>query len=270
MNINSTSVSTSALNQATSRVDKANEQLVSGSRINSAADDAAGLAITTSLSSETQGQMQAIENAGSGISLTQTASGALDSVINNLQRIRELSVQAANGTLTDSDRAAIDAEAQSLIEDTSSILESSEFNGVSLFNGSEDQVFQVGADAGDTLTAESNDLAQQAQDLGLGDIDLSTAEGASQAISTSDELLGAVSETASEFGALASQFESTISSLEGSVLSGIEATSQIQDADFAEVISERSAAQIQEQVSIAVQVQANERRGGVLQLLGTS
>lgn len=268
MNITGASASTSSLSSTSDRTEKLYDQLSSGKRITSAADDAAGLAISTQMSTETQGQRQAMANAADGVSLTQTAAGALESVTENVQRIRELSVQAANSTYSSSDREAMNAEAQMLVEETNSILESADFNGVSLFNNSDDQVFQVGEDAGDSLTVEANDLASQVSDMGFGSIDLTTAEGASAALEMSDSVLDAVSATAAEYGAVQNQFESVINGLEESVLNSTAATSQIQDLDYAEAISELAAEQVREQAGIAVQAMANENQGNVLRLLG--
>lgn len=229
----------------------------------------AGLAISTQMSSETQGQMQAIANASDGISLTQTATGALETVTDNVQRIRELAVQAANSTYSATDREAINAEAQMLVEQTNSVLESANFNGVSLFNSSDDQVFQIGPEAGDTLTVEANDLATQIADMGFGSIDLSSAEGASAALEMSDSALSSLSATAAEYGAVQNRFESVVSGLEQSVLSSTSATSQIMDTDYAETISALAAEQVKEQAALAVQAMANENQGNVLRLLGT-
>ncbi|TCS35872.1 flagellin [Reinekea marinisedimentorum] len=269
MNINGVSASTSSLNSSSERIDSLFEQLSSGKRINSAADDAAGLAISTQMSSETQGQMQAIANASDGIALTQTAAGALETVTDNVQRIRELSVQAANSSYSATDREAINSEAQMLVEQTNSVLESANFNGVSLFNSSDDQVFQIGPEAGDTLTVEANDLTTQIADMGFGSIDLSSAEGASAALEMSDSVLDSVSSAAAEFGAVQNRFESVVSGLEQSVLSSTATTSQIQDTDYAETISALASEQVKEQAALAVQAMANENQGNVLRLLGT-
>lgn len=269
MNINGISASTTSLNSSSERIDALFEQLSSGKRINSAADDAAGLAITNRISTETEGQIQAMANAGDGISLTQTATGALESVTENVQRIRELSVQSANSTYSATDREAMNAEAQTLIEQTNSVLTSANFNGVALFSGSEDQTFQTGADAGEILTVESSSLAAQISDLGFADIDLTTAEGASAALEMSDNVLDAVSATAAEFGAVQNRFESVIRGLEESVLSSTSTISQIQDTDYAETISALAAEQVKEQAALAVQAMANENQGNVLRLLGS-
>jgi flagellin len=268
MNINSSSVSTAALSQASQRVDRSNEQMSSGLRINSAADDAAGLAISTGLNSENRGQLQAIRNASDGISLTQTASGALKGITENLQRIRELSVQSANGSYSDQDRALLNKEAQGLLEQTASVLESANFNGNSLFGESNQSSYQVGPDSGDLLSVESNNLQQKTEQLGLGDINLSTQNGASQAIELSDALFAAVNETAVSYGALENRFESRISDLQEQSINSAESASRIQDVDYAKASSERSAALIQEQVGIAMQAQANKSAGNILKLLG--
>ncbi|TXR54409.1 flagellin [Reinekea thalattae] len=268
MVISNNPLSTGSLNNTSSRIETLFEQLSSAKQINSAADNAAGLAISTSFTTETQGNIQAIENASTGISLAQTAAGSLETVTDNVQRIRELAVQAANGTYTDTQREAINAEAQLLIEDTTNILEESNFNGVSLFDGDQAQVFQVGADAGDTLSVESNRLSDEIAELDFSSIDLSTIEGATAALDISDSIIDAVSATAAEYGAVQNRFESTISSLEETVLNSIEATSRIQDTDYAEATSQLASEQVKEKVGIAMQAQANADQETVLKLLG--
>lgn len=269
MSINNSSISHSALSNASSHVDKSNEQMSSGMRINSAADDAAGLAVATGLSSQTRGQLQAIRNTSDGISLTQTASGALKGVTENIQRIRELSVQAANGTYSDQDRALLDKEAQGLIEQTESVLESASFNGISLFGAASDQAYQVGPNSGDTLVVEGDNLQERVASLDLSSLDLSSQASASRAIELSDDVLNSINESAVSFGALESRFNSRIQDLEEQSINSAESASRIQDLDYAKASSERSAALIQEQVGIAMQAQANKSAGNVLALLGS-
>ena len=161
MRINTNTRSLNAIRQQNSTqklLGKAFQRLSSGLRINQAADDAAGLAISSRFTSQTRGLNQAIRNANDGISLVQTAEGALSSVTDNLQRIRELSIQAANGTLNDQDRGAIQAEIDQLTSEIERIGETTTFNGKKLLDGTSGlQNFQVGANARETITVGSVD-----------------------------------------------------------------------------------------------------------------
>lgn len=244
------------------------ERVSSGQRINNASDDAAGLAIASRFSKEIDALGIAARNAGDGISLVQVADGALNSVSSNLQRIRELAVGAANGTLNDQDRAGLAAEADQLREQNQNILSNTNFNGVTLLEGENDFSFQIGPNEGDQLNLEGNDLSQALNDLGLNDIDLSTQQGASDALAIIDEASEAVTAQASEFGAVANRFESTIDNLETTRINENAARSRIEDADLAEELANISAGLVREQANIAIQAQANSRSEFVLQLLG--
>ena len=148
------------LNNAQSANDTALQRLSSGLRINSAADDAAGMAISTRFDAQISGSNVAIRNAGDGVSLAQTAEGALDSITDSLQRIRELAVQAANGTNSDVDREALNLEAQQLIAEVENVSENANFNGTKLLDGSfEDVRFQTGANATDSINVSINELS---------------------------------------------------------------------------------------------------------------
>lgn len=144
------------LSQTSSSLATSIERLSTGLRINSAKDDAAGLAISTRFTTQIQGQNQAIRNANDGISLAQTAEGALDEVTNNLQRIRELAVQSSNATNSGSDRAALQQEVGQLLSEINRVADSTTFNGVNLLDGSfTGAIFQIGANAGENITVSS-------------------------------------------------------------------------------------------------------------------
>ncbi len=168
--INSNIASLNAQRQLTSAgagLDQASERLSSGKRINSAADDAAGLSISNRLTSQIRGLDQAVRNANDGISLIQTAEGALDESTNILQRIRELSVQSSNGIYSDSDRSTLDAEVQQLVSELDRISETTSFNGQNILDGSQGQIdLQVGSEAGQTISFEI--AAVNSSSLGLG------------------------------------------------------------------------------------------------------
>jgi len=242
-------------------------RISSGQRINSAADDAAGLAISNRMATQLGGLTTSIRNTSDGVSFVQVESGALSTINQNLQRMRELSVQAANGTLNDSDRQALKQESDQLLEAINSILETSNFNGVKLLNDDRTQQFQVGPNVSDTISIEGKNIQESLTNEGLFDIDLSTQAGASAALATLDSSLNVVSERDSELGAVANRFDSTIENLQELSINTAEAKSRISDADIAKESSELTAKLIQNQAQIAIQVQANGNRGLILKLL---
>lgn len=244
------------------------QQLSSGKRINGAADDAAGLAIATGLNSQTRGEQVAMRNAGDGISYTQVASGALSQVSDNLQRMRELAVQAGNGALADSDRAALQKEVTALGDSNQQILKDTNFNGQTLFSSDKTLTFQVGADAGEQIDVTAANLLQQLDEQGAYGLDVSTQQGAAAALSVVDESLSTVSSRQSELGAVANRFAAGIERSKVSAENSAAAQSRISDTDFAQATSERAAAQIREQAQIAVQAQANGEAKNILRLLG--
>ena len=168
--INSNIASLNAQRQLTSagaELDQASERLSSGKRINSAGDDAAGLSIANRFTSQIRGLDQAVRNANDGISLIQTAEGALDESTNILQRMRELSVQSSNGIYSDSDRATLDAEVQQLVAELDRISETTSFNGQKILDGSQGSIeLQVGSEANETISFEI--AAVNSSSLGLG------------------------------------------------------------------------------------------------------
>lgn len=259
--------SQASLQRAAESVDKTSQQVSSGQRINSAADDAAGLAIAESFSSQRGGELQAIRNAGDGISLAQTASGAIENLVTGVQRIRELAVQSANGALTDQDRSLLQEEVRGFQEQISSSLGSAQFNGQPLFGGTEPQTFQVGPNEGETLDIALNDVAQQVEDAGITELSVASQEQASQSLDTADQVLDVFSGASAEIGAVQNQIESRIDTLSESALNNAAAESQIRDTDLAQTLSERSQNQIREEIATAVQAQANEKPQGVLQLI---
>ncbi len=191
-------------------------RLSSGLRINSAKDDAAGLAISDRMTAQIKGMNQAARNANDGISLAQTAEGAMQETTNILQRMRELSVQAANDTNTSDDRKSISTEMTQLKEELNRIASATEFNGQKLINGGAgEHVFQVGANKGDTITVSlQNDkfnMTTGSAGLNIAGIDVNTQSGASDAIESLDNALKHVDTARSELGAVQNRFESTIS-----------------------------------------------------------
>ncbi len=249
------------------RINQRFEQISSGNRINSAADDPAGLAISNRFDARIGGFNVAIRNAGDGISFTQLASGALGQVTDNLQRIRDLSLQSANGTLSDRDRQALQKEADQLLEGTQQILENTNFNGVNVFNNEEELTFRVGEEASAEVSVGGSNLLEQLNSLGLDELNISTQEGATNALSAIDDSLAAVSERDAELGAVANRFEATISQAETSRANAAEARSRIADTDIAEAASSLISEQVRNQAQIAVRAQANGQAQQVLRLL---
>jgi flagellin len=240
------------------------ERLSTGKRINSAKDDAAGLAIASSMTSDIRGMSQATRNANDGISMAQTAEGALNEVTNMLQRIRELAVQSASGTYSDDDRANLQAEVVELGAQIDDIVANTKFNGVTVFGSANVSVaIQTGANSGEqvNLTITGFDVADAtASDIG-------TAGGADTALDDVDAALTAVAETRASLGAGQSRLESVVNNLTNQITNLSDARSRIEDADFSSETTNLAKAQILSQASTAMLAQANQSQQGVLSLL---
>ncbi len=256
-----------SLNKVNRSIHTASERISSGKRINSAKDDASGLAIAQRLTSMGEGLLAATRNANDAISMVQTAESGMSGVTENLQRIRELSIQAANGTLNDSDRKYIQSEVNALKEEISRVTDTTSFGGKNLLNNDEEMSFQVGAEAGESVSVRIGNLDEQLQAQGVGAIDLTTVDGANAAIGVIDEALEGIATTQAELGAVQNRFESTINNLSSSFISAESARSRIEDADLAKEIANMSRNRIQEQASIAMLGHANQDRGIVMKLL---
>jgi len=245
------------------------QRLSSGLRINSAKDDAAGLAISNRMTAQINGMNQAARNANDAISLAQTAEGALDEVTNMLQRMRELAVQSVNDTNTSTDRASLDAEFQQLSSEIQRIATTTSFNGKNVLDGTlGSAIFQVGADAGDTITVNiSAAMGTSAGGLALSDDTVSTQGAASTAITAIDDALEIVDEFRGTLGAVQSRFESTISNVSNIAENVSAARSRIVDADFALETANLTKAQILQQAGVAMLSQANQLPQTALSLL---
>jgi len=258
------------LNVSQNSLSTALQRLSSGLRINSAKDDAAGLAISERMTSQIRGMNQAARNANDGISLAQTAEGALVEVGNNLQRIRELAVQAANGIYSEDDRTALNAEVTQLTNEIIRIGASTKFNGTNLLDGTfEDITFQVGADNSEddqiTIAAIIN-----MEDVATEDaFDISGADGtnAQTAIETVDAALQVVNAARADLGAIQNRFSSVITNLQTNSENLSASRSRIQDADFAAETAALTRAQILQQAGVAMLSQANALPNNVLSLL---
>jgi len=242
------------------------ERLSSGFRINSAADDAAGLQISERMTSQIQGLDQAARNANDAISVVQTAEGALDETTTALQRIRTLAIQAQNGVNTNTDIEALSSEITALKEEIDRISNTTQFAGKNLLDGSFNADFLVGANAGQTVTVAISD----AFDTGAGSLNVQETLG-----NSADALLGEVDAALSkigtqraDLGALQNRFQSTIRNLSNISENVSAARSRIQDTDFATETANLTRNQIMQQASLSVLSQANQRPQAALSLLG--
>lgn len=250
------------------QMSKSLEKLSSGFRINRAADDAAGLAISEGLRSQVGGLKVAVRNAQDGVSVVQTAEGALTETHSILQRMRDLAVQAANdGSLDTNAKAAADSEYQELSKELDDISNKTSFNGVKLLDGSfTGKSFQVGANANDTLTvnlATASDAATLLTTVG----DLTTAANATTAISAVDSAIATVSTTRAALGASQNRLEHKINNLNVAVENLSASESRIRDTDMALEMVSFTRSQILSQAGTAMLAQANQAPQNVLQLL---
>jgi flagellin len=247
---------------ANAALQTAMERLSTGKRINSAKDDAAGLAISSSMTSQIRGMSQAIRNANDGISLAQTADGALGEVTNMLQRIRELAVQSASGTYSDDDRANLQSEVTELGAQIDAVISDTKFNGVAVFGSSDVTVdIQTGSGSSDqtTLTVTGLDVsAASGADVTAGDTSV---------LDDVDDALKAVATTRASLGAGQSRLESVVNNLSNQVVNLSDARSRIEDADFSAESTNLAKAQILAQASTAMLAQANQSQSNVLSLL---
>lgn len=262
------------------------EKLSSGSRINRAGDDAAGLAISEKMRAQVNGLDQASRNAQDGISMIQTAEGALDETHSILQRMRELAVQSANDTNVQKDRDEIQNEVNQLAEEITRISNNTEFNTQNLLGGSLDSKFQIGANEGQNLGLSVG--AMDASSLGVGTgtardatdpdaivaatvtegINVSTQDAADEAITAINNAIETVSAERSNLGATQNRLDHTISNLNNSSENLSAAESRIRDVDMAKEMMEMTKNNILSQASQSMLAQANQQPQSVLQLLG--
>jgi flagellin len=241
------------------------QHLSSGKRINSAKDDAAGLAISTRMTSEIRGLNAATRNANDGISLVQTAESAMGEITNMLQRMREVAVQSANGTLSAADRTNLQAEVSQLITQIGDVASRTNFNGTSLMAAATPITIQTGSQASETVTFTIG--AMTATALGVNASTVATVAGATAALTSIDTALTTVTTERSNLGAVQNRLEATTSNLQSRVTNLTEARSRIEDADFSTETTALARSQILSQASTAMLAQANQSQQGVLQLL---
>ena len=244
------------------------QRLSSGLRINSAKDDAAGLAISQRMTTQVRGMDVAARNANDGISLAQTAEGALSSIGENMQRIRELAVQAANGTNSAEDRAALQKEVTQLSDEITRVKNNSSFNGTKLLDGSTASfTIQVGADAGADNQIDISTVDMTATATAVAALDISSASGATAALTAIDTQLQTVNTARADLGAIQNRFSSVISNLQNSSENLSAARSRIQDTDYAKETAELTRTQILQQAGTAMLAQAKSVPQNVLSLL---
>ncbi|NRB40571.1 MAG: flagellin-like protein [Pseudomonadales bacterium] len=263
--------SSQLLSQAFGLQDKQQDafaKISSALKINSAADDAAGLAIAVKFTSQINAFDAAISNVSDGISLSQTGSASLSSVTDSLQRIRELALQAGNSTLDSQSRKALENEANALRDEISRVSGQTNFNGQKIIGSNEQLDFQLGANAGETSALTVTDIDEGITAAGVGELDFSTVASASSFLTGIDDSLSLVSSQASAFGAFQNSLVSASNDLSQQRISATEARSRIEDTDFAKQAASLVNNKIQQQAGIAVQAQANANQSIVNQLLG--
>lgn len=264
-------VSQKNLSHSRNALGTAMERLSSGMRINSAKDDAAGQAIANRMNSQIKGMAQAQRNANDGISMIQTTEGALNQINNNLQRVRELAVQAASDTNDVADRESIQTEITERINEIDRVAKSASFNGIKLADGTNASLqIQIGAntEAEDSITINLTDgttAGLSVDGLTAGAVTDSTAAYAT--IDAVDAALKTVDTARSGLGATLNRFDSVISNLQNSETNLSAARSRIEDADYAKEVAEMTRAQILQQAGTSVLAQANQIPQGVLSLL---
>jgi len=244
---------------------KSLEKLSSGLRINSAADDAAGLAISEKMRGQIRGLDMAQKNAQDGISLIQTAEGALNETHAILQRMRELAVQSANDTNTNEDRTQLQAEVNQLLSEIDRISTDTQFNTMTLLDGNFSATLQIGANQGQQIAFNIGTMSSSG--LSLSGLDISTQTGADAAIASLDDAINTVSTQRANLGALQNRLEHTINNLGTSSQNLTAAESRIRDVDMAKEMAEFTKNNILNQAAQAMLAQANQLPQGVLQLL---
>ncbi|MCB1877700.1 MAG: flagellin FliC [Chromatiales bacterium] len=263
------------LNKSQASLQVSLERLSSGLRINRAKDDAAGLAISQRFTAQVRGLEQANRNANDGISLLQTAEGAMDEIANSLQRMRELAVQARNGTVNSADKASLNDEFTELAAEITRITDTAEFNNTNLLGTSATLTFQVGFENGSTnqIKVSTIDLATKNLSVGgirsvLTGLAISTSGSASAAIGRLDTAIDNISAKRADFGAKQNRLEATVRNNANIVENQSAARSRILDADFARETANLTRNQILQQAGVAMLSQANALPQSVLSLLG--
>ncbi|SFR54155.1 flagellin [Thiomicrospira sp. ALE5] len=237
--------------------------MTSGSQINRAADNPSGLAVANGLTTDINSQSTGLRNAADGISILQTANGATQGITVNLQRMYELSIQSMNGTLNDSQRNLLDSEFQQGLQEINRIIETTQFNGVSLFNGENPDINLALGDSSSTLTMPTlnNDL------LSLNGLSISNLASASASVDSLKTAIETMSSTQAEFGAQQNGLLSAISNMATGQTNDIASRSQILDTDFARASVSKAREDILNQAGIMMLAQGNQDKANILQLI---
>ena len=255
----------------TSGLQKSTEKLSSGYKINRAADDAAGLSISEKMRNQIRGLNKASDNAQDGISLVQTAEGALNEVHSMLQRMSELAVQAANGTNATTDRTALNDEVQQLKTEIQRVGSTTQFNKMNILDGGfsagTKKALQVGANANQTISIAISALKSVVGSSLIGDLKISTATNAQSAITTVQSSIEKLSTLRSKLGAVQNRLEHTVANLDNISENTQSAESRIRDTDMAEEMVQYSKNNILQQAGQSMLAQANQANQGVLSLL---
>jgi len=274
MNVINTNISalraTNASVEAGRMLNNAAERLSTGKRINSASDDAAGLAIAASFTSQIRGIAQGVRNANDGISLAQTAEGSLDEITNILQRSRELTVQKSNGTYSAADIANIETEQDALASQVNQIIANTEFNGINLFSnaGGRAVTIQAGAEAVDAIVLTLPELDVAGSELAaVVTFGATPAAVATATLDNYDTAIGAVTTARADLGAFQNRLQSAVANLTNVSTNLTDARSRIEDTDYSVETTALAKAQILGQASTAMLAQANQSQQQVLQLL---
>ena len=259
-----------ATQQSQNLIDKAMERLSTGKRINYAKDDAAGSAIAVRMTAEIQGLAVASRNAADGQSLLDTAEGALQETQTLLMRLRELAVQSSNGTLTTSDRGALQAEAAALEAEISRISDTTSWGGINLLDGSlsDGITFQAGTKEGETIVASIPDMAATAATIAVSvGFSIGAFTNAQSMITAVDAAISGVGTVRGNLGAVSNRLNSTIANLDQVRVNLTASRGRIEDADFATETGNLARAQILQQAATAMLAQANASQASVLTLL---
>ncbi len=246
------------------------EKLSSGKKINRAADDASGLAISEKMTAQINGLDQAAQNSQNGISLIQTAEGALNETTSILQRMRTLAIASRNDTNTNSDRSETQKEVKQLLAEVQRIATDTEFNTKKLINGSANTtalIFQIGANAGQTISVKIANMQTSAGALAVSGVSLSSGAKAAQAISTISKALSKVASTRADLGAVQNRLTHTVNNLQVASENLSAARSNLQDTDMAREMANYSKQQVLIQSGTAMLAQANQSSQSVLKLL---
>ncbi len=257
------------LSNVSSRLSGNFSRLSSGMRITSAADDAAGLGISERMRAQIRSLDQAGRNSADGISMVQTAEGSLGEVNTNLNRMRELAVQASNGTLNTGDRAALNTEFDALITEIDRVADQTKFNGIQLFDGSVASVsIQVGTETGETIGITLEDVTDSGLGIDGATFDVSTSTNASAALATIDTAIDSVTSFRGSLGAIQNRLSSTARSIASTSENLSAAESRIRDVDVARETADLTRNSILQQAAVSVLAQANVQPQLALSLLG--